>query len=60
MITTVTDFRVLMRLAYAVGQAKKSNNPEELEKAEAAHDAYRDQCLAADQMSLGVRYGDLI
>lgn len=53
-IKVVTDFRVLMQLARAVGLAKKSGDPEALSKAEAEHDAYKELCLKADRMSLGV------
>lgn len=55
----VTDFRVLMRLAWAVGQAKKNGDQDLIAKAEAEHDAYKDMCLNADRMNLGVTYGAL-
>lgn len=58
-IKIVTDFRVLMRLARAIGQAKKSGDQEALAKAQAEHDAYKDLCLKADSVNLGVPYGAL-
>lgn len=58
-IEVVTDFRVLMRFAYAVGQAKKSGDQEAFAKAKAEHDDYKDLCLRADRMNLGVPYGAL-
>lgn len=58
-IKIVTDFRVLMQLARAVGQAEKSGDQEALAKAKAEHDTYRDLCLKADRMILGVRCGEL-
>lgn len=58
-IEIVTDFRVLMRLARAVGQAEKIGDQEALAKARAEHDAYKDLCLRADRMTLGVTYGAL-
>ena len=56
-IEVVTDFRVLMKLARAVGQAEKSGDQEAIAKAKAEHDAYKDLCLRADRMNLGVPYG---
>ena len=58
-IEIVTDFRVLMHLARAVGQAEKSGDPEVLANAKAEHDAYKDLCLRADRMNLGIPYGEL-
>lgn len=58
-IEIVTDFRVLMQLAKAVGVAKLSGDAAALSKAEAEHDAYKDLCLKADKMSLGATYGAL-
>lgn len=56
-IEVVTDFRVLMRLARAVGQAEKSGDKEAIEKAKTALNAYKALCLRADRMNLGVSYG---
>lgn len=58
-IEIVTDFRVLMQLARAVGQAEMSGDQVAIAKARTEHDAYKDLCLRADKMSLGVPYGAL-
>lgn len=58
-IKIVTNFGVLLRLAKAVGEAKKSGDQEALVKAQAEHDAYKDLCLRADRMDLGSRKGAL-
>ena len=58
-IEIVTDFGVLLRLAKAVGHAEQSGDQEAIAKAKAEHDAYKDLCLRADKMSLGVAYGAL-
>lgn len=58
-IEIVTDFRVLMQLALAAAQAEKSGDKENIAKAVAEHYAYRELCLKATHMSLGVTYGAL-
>jgi len=58
-IEILTDFRVLMQLARELGQAEKSGDAEVIAKAKAEHDAYRDLCLKADKMNLGVPCGAL-
>ena len=58
-IEVVTDFRVLMQLARIMGQAEKSGDKAAFAKAKAEHDAYKDLCLRADMMILGVPYGAL-
>ena len=58
-IEIVTDFRVLMQLARALGQAEKSGDQDAIAKAKAEHDAYKDLCLRAGRMNLGVTYGSL-
>lgn len=58
-IEIVTDFGVLLRLAKAVGQAEISGDQEAIAKAKAEHDAYKDLCLRADRMNLGVPNGAL-
>ena len=58
-IKIVTDFRMLMQLAQALGQAEKSGDQDAIEKAKAEHDAYRDLCLKADKMNLGIPNGAL-
>ena len=58
-VNVVTDFGTLLRLAHTVGKAKKSGDRVAIAKAEAEHDAYRDLCLKADRMSLGMTSGGL-
>ena len=58
-IEVVTDFRVLLQLARSMGQAEKSGDQEAFAKAKAEHDDYRDLCLRADRMNLGVLCGSL-
>lgn len=58
-IEIVTDFRVLMQFARALGQAEKSGDLVAIAKAKAEHDAYKEMCLKADRMTLGVPYGSL-
>ncbi len=58
-VRVVADFRELMRLAAALGKAKKSGDAEAIAKAQKEHDAYKDVCLKADQMALGCTYGAL-
>lgn len=53
------SFQELMRLAGAVGKAKKSGDPAAIAKAEAEHDAYHKICMQADSLSLGCTYGAL-
>lgn len=53
MVKIITSFHVLMQKAKALGAAKKSGDPEAIALAQADHDAYRDLCLEADEMSLG-------
>ncbi|MDX9695408.1 MAG: hypothetical protein RBT49_06420 [Bacteroidales bacterium] len=53
---TVTDFSVLMKLAYAMGKAEQNGNEEEYIKAKEVHDAYRDLCLKADKMIVGYNF----
>ena len=52
-IQTFTSFDVLMKLAGAVGEAKKTGDTILIERAEAEHEAYKKLCLTADGMSLG-------
>jgi hypothetical protein len=57
---TIAYFGELMRLAKALGDAKKSGDKEKIEKAQAAHDAYHSICLKADEMVItGITRGDL-
>lgn len=46
----VTNFSVLMRLAWELGQAKMSGDLERIVKAQKAHDDYRDIVLRSDEM----------
>ncbi|MHA1757186.1 MAG: hypothetical protein ACTSVV_10485 [Promethearchaeota archaeon] len=49
---TIVYFRTLMKYAKKLGEARLSNNKEEIKKAKIKHDEYRDICLKADKMSL--------
>ncbi len=44
----VTSFATLMQLAAELGQARLSGDAERIERAQKAHDEYRDICLKAD------------
>ena len=46
----VTYFTTLCRLARAEHEAKVSGSADDYATAKAAHEAYRQQCLAADEM----------
>ena len=46
-----------MRKAFALGQACKRGDILEIKKAEEDHEAYRQLCLKADEMTLGVSIG---
>lgn len=56
-ITTVTSLSTLMQLAKKLGEARKSANQAEIDKAQAEHDAYAELCLRADKMTTGVTRG---
>lgn len=56
-VKIITDFRVLMQKAHALGKAKLSGDETEIAAAQADHDAYRDLCLKAERMNLGIPYG---
>lgn len=58
-IEVVTDFRVLIKLASTLGRAEKGGNKEAIAKARAEHDTYRDLCLNADKMTLGMSHSAL-
>ena len=58
-IKIVTDFRVLMQKAHTLGNAIKSGDAAEIAAAQADHDAYRDLCLKAEKIILGIPYGAL-
>jgi hypothetical protein len=55
----VTFWSTLMRYAYELGQARLSGDKDRIHAAKAKHDAYRDLCLEADEMVLGVSKGEL-
>ena len=51
-IKVVANFEHLMRLARAEAEARESGDPERLAQAAAAHESYRQLCLAADEMRI--------
>lgn len=55
----VTSFATLMQLAAELGQARLSGDAERIERAQKAHDEYRDICLKADEMLLHTSRGEL-
>jgi len=59
-VKIITDFRVLMQKAHALGRAKQDGSADEIAKAQADHDAYRDLCLKAEKMNLGIPRGELM
>lgn len=54
----ITDFRILIALAHEVGKANKRGNKEEIEKVEREHNAYKELCLRAKEVSLGISKGE--
>lgn len=59
-IETRTNIAVLMRLAFAVGNAKKTNDPVLIAKAEYELAEYEELVKKSDRMDLNVKYGDLL
>lgn len=59
MVKTITNWQTLMKYAHELGQARKSGDKERIIKAEETHDNYKELCLKADAMNLGVRNRDL-
>jgi hypothetical protein len=55
----VTSFVTLMRYARELGDAEASGDAKRIEEAQRKHDDYRDICLIADEMHLGLRNKDL-
>lgn len=55
----ITNFGVLCRLARAEAEAKKSGDPVLIEKATKAHEEYKELCLKADEMQIGLTFGEL-
>ena len=58
-VRIVTDFRVLMKLAKELGDARKSGDESRIKQAKLAHDEYRDLCLSSDEMVTGLTYKDM-
>lgn len=54
-----TSLHTLMKLAYELGQARKSGDEERIREAEKRHDEYRDLCLESDAMVTGITVGEL-
>ena len=55
----ITSFRTLCQYVHALGEARRSGDPERIARAEAEHDAYRKACIEADEMHLGLTVGEL-
>lgn len=55
----ITDFRVLLKLAKDMADARKKGDESEIERATKIHNDYRDLCLLADEMVTGLTFGDL-
>ncbi len=58
-VKIITDFRTLCRLARELAEAEKTEDIELIEEARVRHDAYKQICLNADGMSLGITSGQL-
>jgi hypothetical protein len=58
-ITTVTSWSTLMAFAHALGDAKRSGDPEAIARAEAELQAYEKIVLESDRMILPFTAGDL-
>ena len=48
-----------LKNAHALGQARLSKDSKEIERGELEHEAYRRACLKADEINLGVKFGNL-
>lgn len=59
-VKVVASFATLMHLAAELGQARLSGDAERIERAQKAHDEYRDICLKADEMLLNTSRGGLL
>lgn len=55
----VTNFNILLYYARELARAEKSEDPIRIAKAQAQHDAYKELCLSADRMDLGVTVSQL-
>ena len=52
-VEVVTNFGHLLRLASALGKARKSGDEEKIKAAQEKHDEYKELCLKSYKMSLG-------
>ena len=55
----ITSFHTLMKYARALGEAELSGDQERIKIAKANHDNYKQACLEADEMSIGMTRGDI-
>lgn len=55
----VTSFTTLMHLAAELGQARLSGDEERIERAQKAHEDYKNLCLKADEMLLNTSRGEI-
>ena len=55
MIEIVTNFGTLLRLARAQYEAEQTGDIDLIERARRAHDAYKELCLNANKMDIGIR-----
>ena len=51
-IKIVTNYGHLLYLASLLGKAKKSEDQEAIEKAQKAHDVYKELCMHSDKMTI--------
>ena len=51
---TVTSFQTLMQLATELAAAERTGDEQKIEEAKRKHDSYKELCLKADSMALGV------
>lgn len=51
-LRVITSFRTMMTLAYELGQARLSGDPERIRKAQDDHDAYKEIMLRSDKIQL--------
>lgn len=59
MVKIITNFEVLMKLAHLESEARKTGNKRAIEKAIEQHEHYRQLCLQADEMQVGITKGEL-
>lgn len=58
-VKIITDFRILMSLAMAMGKAEQSGDRRAFEKAKFEHDVYKALYLRAESMTTGLTFGDV-